>query len=112
MKKTRKPFVICKKNMFLNKQTIWEGKSIQNLKQTKYPSSSKHSNQDPRLYPCDNEHKQKLAKCKERLSITENQSQASFKLMNQSNIDIISSPQETKENMGDKRKIDSLQQIL
>jgi hypothetical protein len=65
--------------------------------------SNKHPDLDLRLYPCDNEHKKKLAKCKERLSITENQSKESFKLMNQSNMGIRSSPQETKENMGGKR---------
>jgi len=56
--------------------------------------------------------RKKLAKRKERLSITENQSQASFKLENQSNMGIRSSPQATKANLGDKRQIDLLQQIL
>jgi hypothetical protein len=54
----------------------------------------------------------KLAKCKERLSITENQSQASFKLRNQSIMGIGSSPQATKENLGGKRQNDSLHQNL
>jgi hypothetical protein len=54
----------------------------------------------------------KLAKCKERLSITENQSQTSFKFGNQSNMGIGSSPQTTKENLGGKRQNDSLHQNL
>jgi hypothetical protein len=54
----------------------------------------------------------KLAKCKERLSITENQSKASVKLRNQSIIGIKSSPQATKVNLGGEIKNDSLHQNL
>jgi hypothetical protein len=54
----------------------------------------------------------KLVKCKERLSITENQSQANFKLKNQSIMGIESSPQATKENLGGKIQDDSLHQNL
>ena len=54
----------------------------------------------------------KIAKCKERISITENQSQASLKLKNQSIMGIESSPQDTKENLGGKRKNESLHQNL
>jgi hypothetical protein len=46
----------------------------------------------------------KLAKCKERLSIIEKQSIASFKLRDQSNMGIRSSPQETKAKMGGKKR--------
>ena len=54
----------------------------------------------------------KLTKCKERLSITENQSKEISKLRNQSNMGIRSSPQATKANMGSKRQNDLLHQNL
>jgi hypothetical protein len=66
----------------------------------------------PRLYPCDKNQKQNLQNFKERLSISENQSKAIFKLINQSNTGIKSSSQATEAILGEKRKIDLLQQIL
>jgi hypothetical protein len=56
--------------------------------QTKDSLSNKHPDQDLRLYPCDNDNKQKFAKRKERLSITKNQSRVSFKLRDQPNTGI------------------------
>jgi hypothetical protein len=53
-----------------------------------------------------------LKNYKERLSIPENQSKSRFKLINQSNTGIRSSSQETEATMGEKRQIESLQQIL
>ena len=64
MKKTRKPFVICKKKVSLKQQTICKIKWIQNFMQTKDPLSNKHSDQDLRLYPCDNDQKEKTCKMK------------------------------------------------
>jgi hypothetical protein len=74
--------------------------------------SNKHLDEDPRLYPCDNEYEKKLAKRKERISITENQPQASSKLKNQSIMGIGSSPQDFKTNLGGERQNDSLHQNL
>jgi len=79
---------------------------------TKHPFSNKHLDQDLRLCPCDNDHKQKLAKRKERLSITENQSREIFKLRDEPNTGIGISTQETKAKLVGKRQIDSLQQNL
>jgi hypothetical protein len=47
--------------------------------------------------------RKKLAKCKEIISITENQSEVIFKLIDQSNIGIRSTSHATKEKLGGKK---------
>jgi hypothetical protein len=108
-----KLFVKCKQKCFsINKQS---GKKNQSKTSNKSKTLGQTSTQIKiqRLYPCDKNQKKKTCKIyKERLSITENQSTTRFKLTNQSNTGIRSPPQETKEKLGEKIKIDSLQQIL
>jgi hypothetical protein len=43
-----------KKNFLIKKQSNKQNES-KTLRQTKYPLSNKHPDEDPRLYPCDNE---------------------------------------------------------
>jgi hypothetical protein len=57
-----------------------------------------------RLYPCDKNQKQDMQNYKEKLSISENQSIASFKLINQSITSIRSSSQATEAKLGGKKK--------
>jgi hypothetical protein len=72
------------KKISLNQQTIWKVKSIQNSKQIKDPLSIKHSGPRSRDYILVTKIKSKnLQNYKDKLSIPENQSNASFKLTNQ-----------------------------
>jgi hypothetical protein len=80
-------------------------KTIQNFKQIKDSLSSKHSGPRSRDYILVTKIKRKTCKIyKEKLSITENQSNASFKLINHSNTGIRSSSQEIEAKLGEKRK--------
>jgi hypothetical protein len=70
----------------------------------KDPLSNKHSGQELEIISFRQISKEEtLQNHQERLSITKNQSWASFKLMNQSNTGIRSPPQASEANMGEKR---------
>jgi hypothetical protein len=112
MKKTRKTLEISKQKCFsINKKFNKQNKSkTQGKPKMFFQASTRMKIQDYILVTMSKS--KKLAKFKERLSIIENQSQASFKVINRSNMGIGSSPHAFKTNLGGKRQNESLHQKL